>query len=304
MPSFRPDGARALLRRSAAAAGALLLLAVDASPGAALEPAAATPTIAQWLFRPGEASAEVQDGLLLGRGYERIEHTGSGGLRVLRTRTYRRFRDLGSHRVVALPEPWSVRSTLELTASLRLRSAETVLSFHRSIDRALGRNASNEDLAPLFAWDRLQVRANAVGTKLHATTLLARRIVSEERYDYPPNGVPLEIVDMVMSLAVVQRRGDFEFELLLADGTAHGVSAHVHRVRDPSRFARGYEVPRKRFRDTGHELAIVDTWLSSPFKSLFFPHHFYFMFESGRPSELLAIWGGDPDEHLQAFRDP
>lgn len=291
-------------RRSMAIAAALLICAATVSVGAALEPTPAPKSIAEWLFQPGEARASVREGLLLGRGYERIEHTPSGGLRVLRTKTYQRIRDPESRRVVELPEAWHVRSLLELSPDLRLRSAETVLSFHRSVDRALGRNASDDELAPLFEWNRILVAANAAGDELHASTKLGKRVIAGEHYDYPRDGVPLEIVDLVMSLAVSRHRDNFEFEFLLPDASAHGVTARVHRVTDPSPFADGYDVPSDRFRDTGREMAVVDMWLSSPIKYLFFPHHFYFMYESARPSELLAVWGGDPDEHLQAFRDP
>ena len=78
---------------------------------------------------------------------------------------------------------------------------------------------------------------------------------------------------------------------------------HVHRVTDPAPFAREYDIPGDRLRDDGRQLAIVDAWLTSPFKGLFFPHHFYFTYDSARPSELLALWGGDPDLSLKAFRD-
>jgi hypothetical protein len=274
------------------------------SHGAAFETGPRKPSVAEWLFEPSEATASVHDGPLLGRGYERIEHTPSGGLRVLRTRTYQRLRDPESHRVVELPEAWRMQSRLELTAELRLRSVETVLSFHRSIDRALGRSASRDELAPLFEWDRTRITANAAGDELRATTTLGKRVVLDEQYPYPRDGVPLEIVDIVMSLAVRQHRDDFQFELLLSDATTHGVTAHVHHVKDAAPYARGYDVPRERFRNDGRDLAVVDLWLSSPIKRLFFPHHFYLLYESARPSELLAIWGGDPDEHLQAFRDP
>jgi hypothetical protein len=202
-----------------------------------------------------------------------------------------------------LPEPWRVRATLEVSAKLRLLRADTTLWFHRSLDRALGRDASQDDFAPFFEWDRMVVSSDAAGDELHALTTRGKHTVSSERYAYPADGVPLEIVGLVMSLAVAQHRDAFSLELLLPDGSEHGVSARVHHVTDATAFGEGYEIPAKALKRDGRELAVVDLWLTSPFKRLLFPHHFYFMYEAARPSDLLAVWGGDPDENLQAFRD-
>jgi hypothetical protein len=285
---------------------ALALLATIglAARSAALEAKQSAQTVAQWLFPRGQASANVHEGPLFGRGQESIEHRPDGGLHIVRTREYLRARDPESSRVVDLPEPWRVRSTLEVSAKLRLLRADTTLWFHRSLDRALGRNASDDDFAPFFEWDRMVVSSDAAGNELHALTTRGKRTVTSERYAYPGNGVPLEIVGLVMSLAVAQHRNEFELELLLPDGSEHGVSARVHRVRDATPFGAGYEIPARSLQRDGRELAVVDLWLTSPFKRLLFPHHFYFMYEAARPSDLLAIWGGDPDENLQAFRNP
>jgi hypothetical protein len=255
------------------------------------------------LFGSGEATATVQDGPLRGRGYERIERLAGGGWRVLRTQTYTQIKDRESGKLVRLPEPWHTRQLLELSPQLRLLREDFTASFHRSVDRALGREASRDDLAELFAWDRLRIRPEGAGGRLAMTTTRGNRTVQREHYAYPPEAIAFEIVAMAVSVAVSLRLSHFEFELLMPGGDSHGVAAQVHRTRDASRFARDYRVPRHALRPAAGELAVVDLWLASPFKRLFFPHHFYLVYASARPGDLLALWGGDPDEHLQAFRD-
>ena len=61
-------------------------------------------------------------------------------------------------------------------------------------------------------------------------------------------------------------------------------------------------MPARVFQLTG-DLAVVDAWLASPIKYLFFPHHFYLVYAAEEPEKLLALWGGDPDEHMQAVRE-
>jgi hypothetical protein len=127
--------------------------------------------------------------------------------------------------------------------------------------------------------------------------------VQRGRYAYPPAAVPIEMADMAVSVALSKHARRFELEVLLPDGKRHGVTAEVHRTRDPSGFARGYSVPVAALQRDGNELAVVDMWLTSPFKRLFFPHHYYFVYPSSQPSVLLAAWGGDPDEPLIAVRE-
>ena len=77
--------------------------------------------------------------------------------------------------------------------------------------------------------------------------------------------------------------------------------AETHRTRDLARYAKGYRVPKSRLTPS-EPTALVDMRLASPVKHLFFPHHFFMTFSVREPWKLTLLWGGDPDENLQAFR--
>lgn len=254
------------------------------------------------LFGNGEGRATLWDGLLLGEGTERTELLPNGHLRVLRTRTYTRARHPDSGKVVSLPEPWHIQASLELTASLRLVRSDTTLELHPSVDRALGYPVT-EKMKDLFGWDEARIAANPAGNKLTRDLFLRGHMTEHTSYDYPAEAIPIEIVGLTLSVAVRNRVERFNFELLLPDGATHGVRSEIHRTRYLRPFAEGYPIPISRLH-FGGELAVVDMCLSSPFKYLLFPHHFYFVYSSENPEQLLALWGGDPSEHLQAIREP
>jgi hypothetical protein len=253
------------------------------------------------LFANRQQRAWVKDGPLIGRGQERSAVAADGRLHVWRTRTYERVKHPDSGKVFALPEPWHVESTLVLSPSLRLIETTTTLRFHRSVDRALSYPFS-EKFAELFEWNHVHTAASRAGDRLTRTATLAGKVVERDSYDYPRDAIPLEIVGLVLAHAVKNRVRDFDFELLLPGGDQHGIQSRVHRTRNPARFAAGYQVPLARLGAAG-ELAVVDMWLASPIKRVFFPHHFYLVYASDNPAELIALWGGDPDEDLQAFRE-
>ena len=252
------------------------------------------------VFPDYEARAEVQDGFLLGTGTERLRKLPDGKLQVERTRRYTRVRDVESGRIAALPEPWNARSTVIVLPSLRLVSADTRLSFKRSGDGVFKEEKLSEQHDWLFGVDRTTLRASPNGRRLTAASYLGGKVKESETYDYPAEATPLEIVGMLLSAAVAHRLDAFEFELL-AGGSSHGVRAQTYRTRDLRRFAKGYRVPKSRL-IANEPQAVVDLRLASPVKYVFFPHHFYMAFSAAEPWKLTALWGGDPDENLQAFR--
>jgi hypothetical protein len=274
-------------------------------------PGAAEQSPARWLplrehasalFRDGEARARLLDGLLGGVGHERTQRLPNGTLKITQTRRYDRALSPGTSSSGALPEPWTIDTTLELSSSLRLLRAETRLRVHRSGLRAFDRDARDK-LEAFFAWDRLLIVASRDGARLTRSTFRAGKLIAERRYAYPASSIPIEIVGPVLSYAVARAFTSFEYDVLLPDGAVHGVRARVHRTRDASRFARRYTIDTRPLRASG-ELAVVDMALASPWKRLFFPHHFYFVYASAEPTQLLAFWGGAPDDHLQALREP
>ena len=291
-------------KRTRAAILAALILGLCASDGRAdtslFERIGKDASLAK-LFPDSEARAEVQDGFLIGTGVERIRRLPDGNLRIERTRRYTKVRDLESDRIATLPEPWDARSTLIVTPALRLRSVDTRLWFKRSGDGVFKDHKLSERHDWLFAVDRTLIRVSKSGQQLIQETFLGQKKLDGESYDYPADATPLEIVGMFLSVAVDRRLDQFEFELLLPGGSTHGISAHTVRTRDLRRFAKGYSVPQSRL--ISRELtAVVDLRLTSPVKYLFFPHHFYMAFSAQDPWKLTALWGGDPDENLQAFR--
>jgi hypothetical protein len=249
----------------------------------------------------GEARAEVKDGPLLGIGHERVTLLDDGRLRVERTRTYTRLRHPETGRLVKLPEPWRMHSRLTVSSGLRLRRAETRLEFHKSADDVLGDYKLSEERASLFERDRIKVVANAAATKLTRTSSLRGEVVERDSYDYPQDAIPIEVIGLSLSAAVDRRIDRFDFDLLLPGGSTHGVRSVVHRTQDASAFADGYGVPKRRL-PRGEDLAVIEMRLSSPVKYMFFPHKFYIVYAASEPRRQLALWGGDPDEHLQAFR--
>jgi hypothetical protein len=252
-------------------------------------------------FPTSESHAEVNDGFLLGTGTEVVRTQTNGNLQVERTRQYTRIRDTDTGRVATFPEPWRARSVLTVSPALRLLSADTQLFFKRSGDGVFPGSKLSERHAWLFEVDRTRLTAARDGRRLTLESYKAGKRVDSEAYDYPRDAVPLELVGMFVSIAVERRLDKFDFDLLVPGGSTHGVRAETYRTRDLTRFAKGYRVPKSRL-TASEPLAVVDMRLASPVKYLFFPHHFYMAFSVREPWKLVMLWGGDPDENLQAFR--
>ena len=253
------------------------------------------------LFPDSDARAEVQEGFLIGTGSEAVRHLPDGRLRIERTRHYTRVRDIESGRVANLPEAWEARSILIVSSSLRLMAADTWLHFKRSGDGVLAGEKLSERHDWLFKVDRTSLRTAPDGKHLTYQVFLGSKRVSSESYDYPTDTTPLEIVSLLLTVAVQRQLDAFDFQLLVPGGSTHGVRAQTHRTRDLRRFAEGYRVPKTRLLSNEAQ-AVVDMRLASPIKYVFFPHHFYMAFSVREPWKLMMLWGGDPDENLQAVR--
>ncbi|HET6339761.1 MAG TPA: hypothetical protein VFG30_41405 [Polyangiales bacterium] len=253
------------------------------------------------LFPASESRAEVSDGFLLGTGSEIIRPLADGRLQIERTRIYTRVRDTETGRIAPLPEPWRARSVLTVLPSLRLIGVDTQLFFKRSGDTVFQGSRLSERHDWLFKVDRTRIAASADGKRLTLESYQARKRTKSETYDYPADAIPFEVVGMFLSVAVERQLDKFDFELLLPGGSTHGVRAETHRTRDLRHYAEGYRIPKSRL-VAREPLALVDLKLASPVKYVFFPHHFYMAFSIGEPWKLTMLWGGDPDENLQAFR--
>jgi hypothetical protein len=253
------------------------------------------------LFPASVSRAEVSDGFLLGTGSEIIRPLPGGGLRIERTREYVRVRDTKTRRIAKFPEPWRATSSLTVSPSLRLIAADTQLFFKRSGDTVFPGSRLSERHEWLFDVDRTRITATHDGRRLISESYRGGKRVKSDSYDYPTDAIPIELVGMFLSVAVDRHLDKFDFELLLPGGSTHGVRAETHRTRDLGSFAKGYDVPKSRL-IASEPLAVVDLHLASPVKHLFFPHHFYMAFSIREPWKLSMLWGGDPDENLQAFR--
>jgi hypothetical protein len=250
------------------------------------------------MFTAGVAHARVRDGLLIGHGREETQRLPDGRLRFVRFKTYRQVRHPDTRRLVPLSPPWRVRSEIELGPKLRLLRDHTHLELHEPRDEEIA-----DHFEALFELTESLTKANAAGTELARVTRKNGRVVERQRYAYPRDAVPIEIVGAVIAFSVASTVERFEFDVLLPGGATHGIEADVHRVRSVAPFVEDYAVPVAEL-DRQGPLAVVDLRLSSPFKHLFYPHHFYLAFDADEPSRLVAMWGGDPDEDLQAFRVP
>jgi hypothetical protein len=253
------------------------------------------------LFNQAEAHADVQDGFLIGTGSERLRRLPDGKLEITRTRHYTRVRHPDKKSTAALPKPWEASSTLLLEPSLRLIRSDTRLHFDPAADGVFAGTKLSAAHEWLFKLDRTLTRAVEGGRRLDQQVYLNGKLVKSERYDYPPKATPLELVGLYLSVAVARRIDQFDFDLLVPGGAVHGVRAEIHRTQDVRPYAQGYRVPKPRL-ISPVPLALVDMRLASPVKYLFFPHHFYMAFDEHAPSQLVMMWGGDPDENLQAFR--
>lgn len=252
-------------------------------------------------FPASESHADVSDGFLLGTGTEIVRPQPDGSLEIDRTRIYTRVRDTESGRIAKFPEPWRVRSVLKVSPALRLVAADTQLFFKASGDTVFPGSKLSERHDWLFEVDRTQTRVSADGRKLTNQTFKGAKRLKSDTYDYPTDAVPIEIVGMFLSVAVQRQLDRFDFELLVPGGSTHGVRAETHRTRDVTSFAKGYRVPKAKL-TSADPVALVDMRLASPVKYLFFPHHFYITFAIAEPWKLTMLWGGKPDENLQAFR--
>jgi hypothetical protein len=247
-----------------------------------------------------EAHADVQDGFLIGTAVERLRHQPDGTLVVERTRHYTHVRHPDTRAVAKLPQPWDATATFQLDRSLRLVRADTRLHFLRSGDTVFPGYKLSDHHDWLFQVDHTLLRA-ADGGKLEYQAWSQGKSRKSERYDYPRDSAPIEVIALYLSIAVQRHIDQFDFELLVPGGGTHGVRAQVHRTRDPARFAAGYRLPKERL-VAPETLALVDLRLASPVKYVFFPHHFFMAFSEREPAKLMMMWGGDPDDSLQAFR--
>lgn len=252
------------------------------------------------MFDGTDARARVKDGLLIGLASERAARLPDGNLQVRRDKTYYRVKHPKTGKVVKLPDPWRVHATLVLTPALRLLRARTTVHFPTSIDRALDYPFS-EELGQYFDWDEARTTASQGGTRLTLTLLKHGAVLRTESYDYEPDDIPIEIIGLALGPAIQRRIDHFDFDLLLPDGSTHGVRADVHRVNQLAPYAKGYPIP-KSLLSIGGPKAVVTMRLSSPLKYLLFPYKFYLVYDADDPADVLALWGGKPDEHLQAFK--
>jgi hypothetical protein len=248
-----------------------------------------------------ESHAEVEEGFLLGVGMERLTHLPDGTLRLERTRKYTRIRNPDTGKLANLPEPWEVYASLIVQPSLRMVLADTRLSFKRSGDTVFPDYKFSEHEAWLFDHDHSVTRASPNGQRMTHQEFNHGKLGKSETYDYPSQSVPVELIGLLLSAAVQRNIDKFDFQLLVPDGSTHGVSAQTHRTRDVRPYAKGYRIPPRHL-VASEPLAVVDLRLSSPIKYLFYPHHFYLAFSVREPWKLMMLWGGDPDKNLQAFR--
>lgn len=252
------------------------------------------------IFPESDARAEVQEGFLIGTGTETVRHLPDGRLRIERTRNYTRVRDTDTGRIATLPEPWKGRSVLTVAPNLRLLAADTWIQLKRSGDGVLGGEKLSERYDWVFKVDRISLRATPDGKQLTHQVFLGSKQVSSETYDYPRDSVPLELIGLLLTVAVQRQLDAFDFDLVVGDDI-HGVRAQTHRTRDLRKYAQGYRLPKARLVQD-EPVAVVDMRLASPIKYVFFPHHFYMAFSVKEPWKLNLLWGGDPDENLQAVR--
>jgi hypothetical protein len=250
----------------------------------------------------GRARAEVKDGFLIGHATEQIKHRQDGGLSIVRERRYRRVKHPDTGKVYELPEPFRAHAKLEISSNVRLIRAETRARFSRSVDAVLGKDVLSDAAPRLFEIDRVTLVALADGKQLERRAYLGKQEVEHDRFDYDSDAVPIEVLALFVAAQLQAKKKRFDLDLLVGD-SSHGVSAEVTHTSDLRRFAKGYPVPRSRLRPE-REVAVVDLWLSSPVKYLFFPHHFYVVAEASNPAQLLMFWGGDPDEPLHTLRLP
>ncbi|MET0385196.1 MAG: hypothetical protein ABW321_04515 [Polyangiales bacterium] len=253
------------------------------------------------VFVDGEATADVQDGFLIGTGTERVRHLPDGRLSIERTRHYTSVRHKDTRQVAKLPEPWDARLSVLLEPSLRLIRADTRLHFKRSGDTVFPDKKLSEQHDWIFEADRTLLTSLEGGKRLRAQDFNAGKVVKDASFDYPHDSMPLEVIGLYLSLAVKRGIDRFDFDLLANDGSVHGVRSQVVRTRDFRALAKGYPVPKERL-VAKQPLAVVDMRLASPIKYVFFPHHFYMAFSIEHPDQLWMMWGGAPDDNLQAFR--
>jgi hypothetical protein len=253
------------------------------------------------LFNESLSHADVQDGFLIGTGTESLKRLPDGKLQLDRSRHYTAVRRSDTGVIAKLPEPWEASSSITLEPNLRLIRADTRIHAKRSGDKAFPDYKLSEHHEWVFKADRSLLRAYADGKRLQMEEYAQGKLVESKNYEYPPSALPLEIVGMYLTVAVQRGIDQFDFDLLVPGGGLHGVRTQIYRTRDVRRFSKGYSVPKEKLVAT-EPLALVDMRLASPVKYLFFPHHFYMAFSVRDPAKLVMMWGGDPDQNLQAFR--
>jgi len=256
------------------------------------------------LFPESVSRADIEEGVLLGVGTDRIRHLSDGRLSLERKRHYTAVRRSDTHKVAKLPKPWDAVSTLLLEPNLRMVRADTRVSFDReSGDTAFADYKLSEKHAWLFEADRTLLRATSQGRRLQMQVFKAGKLIKQDESDYPDDSAPFEIVPLYMSAAVAKGVDHYDFELLVPGDGTHGIRVDVHRTRDLRRFAEGYRVPRARLH-SDQPLAVAEMRLSSPLKALFYSHHFFMVFPVSHPDQLTMMWGGEGDSLMQAFRRP
>ena len=256
------------------------------------------------IFPDGVASADIQEGMLIGTGTEQLRHLPDGRLAITRKRHYTAIRRLDTQQVAKLPEPWEATSSLVLEPNLRLVQADTRFAFNQAHADALFADYKfSKEHTWLFETDHSVLKAVEQGKKLQMQRYLQGKPVKQKTIDYPSDAAPVDVVGLYLSAAIARGIDTFDFQLLVPGDGTHGIRAQVHRTSDVSRFAQGYRLPKARLR-TEEPLAVLDMRLASPIKYLFYPHHFFMAFSAAHPDQLMMMWGGDSDTNLQAFRRP
>ena len=254
------------------------------------------------IFADGIARADIQEGMLIGTGTEQLSHLPDGRLSLVRKRRYTSLRRPDTEQVARLPAPWQATTTLVLEPNLRLVRADTRVSFDQQAADALFPDYQFSDEHKwLFETDHAVLSAVDQGRKLRIQRFLMGKGVKQQTIDYPPDSAPLDIMGLYLSAAIARGIDRFDFQLLIPGDGTHGIRVQVHRTRDLRKFAKGYRLPQARLL-ADETLAVLDMRLASPIKYLFYPHHFFMAFSNDRPDQLMMMWGGDADTHLQAVR--
>lgn len=254
----------------------------------------------------GEHSGKalVKDALLYGSVSAKTTLLKSGGLRLVKKKVYDRVQHPETGKIYKLKDKWTVDYKWEVNSRLRIVSGIVRKKMYRSIEKTLGGFPFFEEYSKYLDWDEWRTTSNKNQTVLSTQKVLGGKVTDSESFEYEPNAVPIPVLELALAAAARHGLTSFDLDVLLPDGSAHGLDVTARSSKNLASVNGEYPFPAsvRKMLKLDHPATVFEIRLSSPVKRLFYPHRFYLAYAKSSRN-FLGFWGGKPGvvEYRYAF---